>query len=436
MNRLFQINIRHFLYSNKLTSPLQIPDDFWLDLKKSGFGWIWFLGCWQIAPLSINKSKELFDQYPEDRVIGSCFAIEDYILDSKICSESDFIQLKAKLNSFGLKLMLDFIPNHFGLSQSLLTSNPEIFLTSDNTDSKLSFGYQNQSYCYGRDPNFDPWQDTLQLDYSKPTTHEFMFGRLQIVSRLCDAVRCDMAMLILPEVFDRTWSKAVTANFWQESIAQIKAQKPEFIFLAEVYWDLESQLLDCGFDYFYHKKWLDNILHSNWSEVLNHDYDHQALVFLENHDENRIASYYSGCKLLAVSVFLAIQKSWQLWQSDQIKGAITRWPIQILPIPEDNLDCIFEDTLMQWLQLTSLWQLQNIELVAESIFKTTIQSGEILFFNFGESIYNLPLDFLHPDEKYKIFDSKLKIIHNIEPNQVQNSHIDLKPDNLVLISTF
>ena len=64
------------------------------------------------------------------------------------------------------------------------------------------------------------------------------------LARVADGVRCDMAMLILPDVFKRTWGERslpadgmapVDETFWPEATAQVKAQNPEFIFMAEVY---------------------------------------------------------------------------------------------------------------------------------------------------------------------------------------------------------
>ena len=433
MNRLYQINIRHFLYENNYTSVLQIPDYFWSDLKKLGFNWVWLLGCWQIAHRSVDKAKAIFDQYPEDRIIGSCFAIEDYTVDSIIGGENDLILLKDKLNNLGIRLMLDFIPNHFGLSESLLQSNPNIFLRTESRDYKFSFDYQNQFFALGRDPNFDPWQDTLQLDYSKLDTHQFMLNRLHKVSLLCDGVRCDMTMLVLPQIFERTWNKPVTTNFWLDSIPKIKLNKPNFVFLAEVYWNLESELLSCGFDYFYNKTWLDNILYNNWSAILDNSYQSKSLFFLENHDEKRIASHFVGSKLLLLNIFLLVQQGLQLWQNDQIKGAITKWTIQILPIIEETFDPNVELILSKWLEKTKDWELINITLVGNNVLKLNIQSGQILFFNFGKSSYHMVLNFLNHNQKYQILNSQLNIVSTELGKDLSN--FVLEADCMILIES-
>ncbi len=113
--------------------------------------------------------------------------------------------------------------------------------------------------AYGRDPYFDGWPDTLQLDYGNPALREAMRAELGRVADRCDGVRCDMAMLVLPEVFERTWG-IPTEPFWPDAIAKIKADHPGFLFMAEVYWDLEWELQQQGFDYTYDKRLYDRLV--------------------------------------------------------------------------------------------------------------------------------------------------------------------------------
>ena len=59
--------------------------------------------------------------------------------------------------------------------------------------------------AYGRDPNFPGWPDTLQLNYANPELHQARIDELIAIAGKCDGIRCDMAMLLLPEIFQRTW---------------------------------------------------------------------------------------------------------------------------------------------------------------------------------------------------------------------------------------
>src|SRR5262249_47422734 len=95
--------------------------------------------------------------------------------------------------------------------------------------------------AHGRDPNFPGWTDTLQLDYANPELQKAQLEILARIAGMCDGVRCDMAMLELPEVFHRTWG-LTPAPFWPKATAAIHKAHPGFTFMAEVYWDLEWEL--------------------------------------------------------------------------------------------------------------------------------------------------------------------------------------------------
>jgi len=69
---------------------------------------------------------------------------------------------------------------------------------------RMNCGSNSRVLAYGRDPYFSGWPDTLQLNYAEPTLQDAMRQQLKKVAAKCDGVRCDMAMLVLPNVFGRT----------------------------------------------------------------------------------------------------------------------------------------------------------------------------------------------------------------------------------------
>ena len=145
-------------------------------------------------------------------------------------------RLRQRLAKRGLKLMLDFVPNHMALDHPWVEDHPEYFVSG--TEEMLAREPQNYIrvkrekgdliLAYGRDPYFSGWPDTLQLDYSNPATQEAMIGELEKIAGQCDGVRCDMAMLILPEVFERTWGRK-PMPFWPRAIQQVRQQAPDFL---------------------------------------------------------------------------------------------------------------------------------------------------------------------------------------------------------------
>ena len=149
--------------------------------------------------------------------------------------------------------------------------------------------------AHGRDPNFPGWPDTLQLDYANAALQAARIDELIAIAGKCDGVRCDMAMLLLPEIFQRTWGDHAGAVLAEGDRGRAR-EYPGFTFLAEVYWDLEWTLQQQGFDYCYDKRLYDR-LREGMPAIRDHlraglDYQDRLARFLENHDEPRAAATF------------------------------------------------------------------------------------------------------------------------------------------------
>ena len=174
----------------------------------------------------------------------------------------------------GLRLMLDFVPNHTAPDHPWVEEHPEYYVRG--TEEDLARAPQNYTrvkrkggdlvLAHGRDPYFPGWSDTLQLNYANAATQKAMAGELLRIAGQCDGVRCDMAMLVLPDVFERTWG-ARPQPFWPNTIKQVRAASPDFVFMAEVYWDMEWTLQQQGFDYAYDKRLYDRLREDRKSVV-------------------------------------------------------------------------------------------------------------------------------------------------------------------------
>lgn len=255
--RLYQINTRVCLteLSRSLGRPAtldDIPDAEMDRLMETGFDWVWLLSVWQTGPAGQSVSREnpewrreFEDTLPdlrEEDIAGSGFAIAGYSVHAALGGDAALARLRERLRKRGLKLMLDFVPNHTGLDHSWVEEHPDYYIAGTEIDQARA--PQNYVWvrrkdgdlllAYGRDPYFSGWPDTLQLNYSKPALRDAMTKELEKVAHQCDGVRCDMAMLLLPEVFERTWN-IQTEPFWPKAIERIRARCPNFCFMAEVY---------------------------------------------------------------------------------------------------------------------------------------------------------------------------------------------------------
>lgn len=388
---LYQINTRVWLTerSRVLGRSVTLDDipDAELDrLALMGFDWIWLLSVWQTGPGARQVSRshdgwrhefqETLPDLCEDDIAGSGFAITGYTVHTDLGGDAALAHLRDRLRKRGLRLMLDFVPNHMGLDHPWIETHPDYFI--HGTDLDLARAPQNYTrvksqgddllLAYGRDPYFSGWPDTLQLDYANPATQEAMIGELVKVAGQCDGVRCDMAMLVLPDVFERTWGRRAPL-FWPRATERVRDRVPGFTFMAEVYWDLEWTLQQQGFDYTYDKRLYDRLREGHARPVREHfhaglDYQNKLARFLENHDEPRAAATFPVPVHEAAAVITYLSPGLRFFHQGQLTGRQRRISPHLVRGPDEPVDAAlagFYERLLAVLRQPALrtgqWQL-------------------------------------------------------------------------------
>jgi hypothetical protein len=326
---LYQVNTRTLI--QELTRGIgrnatldDISESFLDQMSQQQFDWVWFLGLWQTGPAGRKVSREneewqrefreILPDFTEGDVCGSCFAITNYEANADFGGNAALDRLRDRVHRRGMKLLLDFVPNHTALDHFWVSEHPEFYLHGTEEQLRdqpqnyicMECGGEPAILAYGRDPFFAGWPDTLQLNYAEPSLQRAMVCELKKIAQHCDGVRCDMAMLILPDVFERTWGKR-PEPFWTKAIDSVRECNPGFLFMAEVYWDLEWTLQQQGFNYTYDKRLYDRLRDGHADSVRDHfradmDFQSRSARFLENHDEPRAAAVFAPPQHRAAAV--------------------------------------------------------------------------------------------------------------------------------------
>ncbi len=358
-----------------------LPDDLLDDVRADGFTWVWLLGVWQTgaAGRSISRTRQdwreefrrALPDLREEDICGSPFAVQLYGVHADFGGDAALARMRARLAQRGLGLMLDFVPNHTARDHAWAQIHPEYYVHGTEADlarepenyARVRTGGTAHVLAHGRDPHSLGWPDTLQLNYRHDGLRKAMVDELRRIASRCDGVRCDMAMLLLPEVIERTWgersrpvngSRPVDAPFWPLAIEAVRREHPDFLFMAEVYWDLEEQLQQFGFDFTYDKRLYDR-LRSGAAGVVRESlraplaFQDRSVRFLENHDEERAAAVFAPEAHRAAAVVAYLLPGLRLFHEGQLEGRKVRVSMHLGRRREEPVDVQLRDFYRQLL---------------------------------------------------------------------------------------
>lgn len=315
-------------------------------IKENGYTHIWYIGVLAHASATDYTAYGLPEEYPEiiKGKAGSPYAVRDYYdVDPDLAVSvpdrmTEFETLVQRTHAAGLKIIIDNVPNHVARNYRSLNKPEGVKDFGEGDDTGAAFSPQNNYYyipgqplqiqfslkkstnftynecpakvtgndCFSHTPGQFDWYETVKLNYGvdylngkqayfDPVPDTWIKMRdilLYWAKKDIDGFRCDMAEM-------------VPLAFWRWVIPQVKAEFPGIIFLAEIYNPsvYRDFLADNTFDYLYDKVGLYDMLwnvscgyrpSSDITFTLNSvgDIQHRMLNFMENHDEQRLASDY------------------------------------------------------------------------------------------------------------------------------------------------
>ncbi|MFC1883856.1 alpha-amylase family glycosyl hydrolase [Thermodesulfobacteriota bacterium] len=373
---IYEINLMTWLYelskrSQKNINLRNIPEEKWKYLKEIGMDFVWLMGMWHRSPYSMERAQEephllgefknILDDFQEEDIAGSPYSIYDYVPDPTFGSFQDLIHLKESLESQGLGLILDFVPNHTACDFKLINRCPDLFIhghLNKTGDCEPGFFKADTSLgriciAHGKDPFFQPWTDTAQINYARKGARDEMSRILLSLSSMCQGLRCDMSMLLLEDVFRMTWAghlerEEETWEFWPKAIDLLRSEGRPCLLLAEAYWGREEELLAHGFDYAYDKTLYDLMANGDISGLKGYlsgpiNKQEKMLRFLENHDEPRALTTFGPNRIKCAMVIHATLPGMRLWQHGQLEGNKIKVPVQLRRAPEEPADINLRD---------------------------------------------------------------------------------------------
>lgn len=338
-----------------------VPDDGWASIAELGVDAVWLMGVWERSPAGVAlalANDELLAEFrhvlpdlTEHDVLGSAYCIRSYLIDARFGGTAGLASARAQLARHGLRLVVDYVPNHVAPDHPWTELQPDCFVQGDAADLErdpTAFIQRSEHVlARGRDPCFSPWPDVVQLNAFSPVMRAATAATLLEIAQQADGVRCDMAMLMINRIFAQTWGERVgsppEAEFWPFVIGEVRRAVPDCCFIAEAYWDLEWELQQQGFDYCYDKRLYDRLVHEGAEAVRGHlsgdsNYQRKLLRFIENHDEPRSAATFAPEQLSAGAVVALTLPGARLLYEGQLEGRRVRPPVFLARHSDEPVD--------------------------------------------------------------------------------------------------
>lgn len=327
-----------------------VPEAIWDGIAEIGFDAVWLMGVWRRSPAGVAIAqrnadlqasfRQALSDFQEADNVGSPYCIREYRVDGQFGGPEALATARAQLAARGLSLLLDFVPNHVAPDHPWVFEHPDYFVRGSARNLQNEPGayieIAGRIFACGRDPYFPAWPDVLQLNAFHPGLRQAVIATLSEIAEQCDGVRCDMAMLLMNTIFQRTWGDRADAvpgeDYWPHVIAAVRQSHPDFQWIAEAYWDLEWDLQQQGFDYCYDKRLYDRLAHETAESVRDHlladiGYQRKLVRFIENHDEPRAAAEFPGRREMACAVAFSTLPGARLFHEGQLEGRQVKLPV-------------------------------------------------------------------------------------------------------------
>lgn len=360
-----------------------VPAEEWDALAAWRMNAVWLMGVWERSPAGaaiasrsearLEEFRRVLPDFQAEDVVGSAYCVRRYVVDERLGGAEGLAAARGELAARGIRLVLDFVANHVAPDHPWVAEHPERFVRGRAEDAAKAPGafvdIDGAWFACGRDPHFPPWTDVLQLHAFQPDLRQAAIDTLLDVATQCDGVRCDMAMLVMNDIFKSTWGALAgpspPTEYWMDVIGAVKQEHPHLLFIAEAYWEREWGLQQQGFDYCYDKRLYDRLERDSAESVRRHlsaglEFQRKLLRFIENHDEPRAVSSFAK-RLRPAAVTMATVPGAKMFHEGQFEGRTVRPSVFLARRPDEPPDDDLETFYRKLVRLAASEGLQNGE---------------------------------------------------------------------------
>jgi glycosidase len=381
-------------YQRDISRLDHIPDEELDILAQQGITGLWLIGLWQRSQASLTIKQMMGD--PD--AIASAYSLYDYQIADELGGSGAVDNLRYRAMQRGIRLASDMVPNHMGIDSRWVIEHPDWFLSLDHSpfpnysfngpnlaqrddvgiyledkyynrsDAAVVFKRANhhtgeQRFIYhGNDGTFLPWNDTAQLDFSKPEVREGVIQTILHVARQFPIIRFDAAMTLAKQHIQRLWfpppgeggaipsragrgmsqtefDQAIPQEFWREVVDRIAEEVPDTLLLAEAFWMMEG--------YFVRTLGMHRVYNSAFMHMLRdeHNQKYRQLIkntlefnpqilkryvnFMSNPDEETAAGQFGkGDKYFGAAIVMATMPGLPMVGHGQIEGFVEKYGME------------------------------------------------------------------------------------------------------------
>jgi len=381
-------------YQQSITQLNQIPDEELELLKQRGITGLWLIGLWERS-IASKRIKQMMGQ---GDAVASAYSLMDYQIAADLGGWEALQNLRWRAWQHDIRLSADMVPNHIGIDSRWVVEHPDWFLSLpyspypnysfngmdlsndnrvgiqiedhyyDKTDAAVVFKRFDRwtgdmRYVYhGNDGTSMPWNDTAQLDYSKPDVREAIIQTILHVARNFPIIRFDAAMTLAKKHIQRLWfpepgqggvipsrsehgmtrvqfDEAIPNEFWREVVDRVAAEVPDTLLLAEAFWMMEGYFVrTLGMHRVYNSAFMHMLRdedNAKYRQVIKNtlEFDPQVLKryvnFMNNPDEKTAAEQFGTTdKYFGVCTLMVTLPGLPMIGHGQIEGYLEKYGME------------------------------------------------------------------------------------------------------------